>query len=202
MSKSKATGLWTCLTLACVLLMRSHEALAREYDVDGSADNKVVFISHAPLDDFEGVTNKIDGYVTLNCDSLLAPDSCPGGEFYFEVDLASLDTGIGLRNRHMRENYLETEEYPYAKYKGEIVSIDGGDTYTVRTSGTMSIHGVDREMESICKVNTSASGYHVVVEFNIRLTDFNIEVPSLMFMKINEEIVVKLDFDMRAVDGQ
>ncbi|MBK9304990.1 MAG: YceI family protein [bacterium] len=35
-----------------------------------------------------------------------------------DVDLAALDTGIGLRNRHMRENHLETDRFPQAVFRG------------------------------------------------------------------------------------
>ena len=79
-------------------------------------DNLVRFISQAPIEDFDGVTDRIDGYVLLDGLRFESSAGGPETEFYLEVELASLDTGIGLRNRHMRENYLEVEEYPYATF--------------------------------------------------------------------------------------
>ena len=37
--------------------------VAGEYHVDKERENQVKFISDAPLEDFEGVTDKIDGYI-------------------------------------------------------------------------------------------------------------------------------------------
>ncbi len=176
---------------------------AGEYQVDRAADNKVVFVSDAPLDDFEGTTGKIDGYVLFDGDALSPDLDLDSSEVYFEVDLGSLDTGIGLRNRHMCENYLETEQYPYATFKGKLVSIDscGADSCTVRSSGTMSIHGVDKPVEIVCTVVPLKDGYRVASDFTVRLPDYEIEVPSLMFMKINEEIALHLDFALKKIEA-
>ena len=93
--------------------------LSAEYQVDHSRENVVKFISHAPMDDFEGVTDKIDGYIYWEGDNLLNKS-----DMYFEVDLNSIDTGIGLRNRHMRDNYLETDQYPYTHFKGTLTKAE------------------------------------------------------------------------------
>ena len=37
-----------------------------------------------------------------------------GSVVKFTVPLASLETGIGLRDRHMREKYLQVDKYPDA----------------------------------------------------------------------------------------
>ena len=36
--------------------------------------------------------------------------------------------------------------------------------------------------------------YHVQSEFNVKLTDYNIKVPKLMFMKLNEIIRLEIEF--------
>lgn len=67
------------------------------------------------------------------------------------VDLASLDTGIGLRNRHMRENHLHTDEFPEAVFSGsmawpaEIPSMEPGVEVELEFSGRLELHGVTRE---------------------------------------------------------
>lgn len=196
------------LTTMCAVLLSclslAPATLSREYNVDRAAKNNVTFVSDAPIEDFDGVTDAIDGYVILNCHELDQGDSCVGGEFYFEVDLASLDTGIGLRNRHMRENYLETDDYPYASYSGTVERIvhNVDRDFTVYVSGVMSIHGVDKEMEIHSRVVPGGLGLNVQTEFTVSLTDFDIEVPSLMFMKISEEIALKLNFFVEPVEAR
>lgn len=177
---------------------------AAEYHVDRQAKNEVIFVSDAPLDDFEGVTDRIDGYVILPEDSLTPAGKADGSRWHLEVDLADLDTGIGLRNRHMRENYLHTDRYPYAIYSGTGIRVItcAGDSCDARTAGSMDIHGVKKPMEISCTITTVPDGYRVTSAFTLLLPDFNIEVPSLMFMKISEEIKVRLDFTVKKVNEQ
>lgn len=188
---------WVLVGVAA-LLAATPPASAQEYHVDLDADNRVTFISRASIEEFEGVTDKIDGYVLLDGPELTPETGGDDMAFYLEVDLASLDTGIGLRNRHMRENYLEVEEYPYAAYDGRIVRVGrtSGGAYQVVGRGTMSIHGVDREMEIPCEVMPDGEGYRADCSFQVRLSDFDIEIPKVMFLKLANEIRLRLDFRM------
>jgi len=162
-----------------------------EYQVDKSKQNLVKFISNAPIEDFEGVTSKIDGYLAIDESDLLK-----NSNLYFEVDLRTLDTGIGLRNRHMRENYLHTDKYPYTNFKGNIIySEKVSDTeQKVTVDGTMYIHGKTKPMKINGNLFKTESGYRVKAYFEVKLTDYNIEVPKLMFMKISENMKLALDF--------
>ncbi|MBU2652562.1 MAG: hypothetical protein KKA81_16680, partial [Bacteroidetes bacterium] len=62
--------------------------------------------------------------------------------------------------------------------------------------GTMSIHGIKKSLEIDCTVIRQKDGYRVRSDFSVRLPDYKIEVPSLMFMKINEKIALHLDFGL------
>jgi polyisoprenoid-binding protein YceI len=194
-------GSFSAIILSLFILHPAVDGFAEEYHVDREETNTVKFISDAPFEDFEGVTDKIDGYVLWN-GTKLSPDSdYSNREFYFEVELASLDTGIGLRNRHMRENYLETDTYPYVSFKGKLtsVAVDSADDYSITGAGIFSLHGFDREISIIANVFNDENGIKVQSEFDIKLSDYNIEIPSLMFLKINETIHLILDFHLKKV---
>lgn len=191
------------LLLAAVAL-KPGESLAQEYHVDRSRDNRVVFISHAPFDDFEGVTDLIDGYVYWEGDGLTEGSDYSNSELYFEVELDDLDTGLRLRNRQMRNNYLETDEYPYATYSAVIQRVErtGDAEYTVHASGSFGIHGVERPVELSCIVNPDRDGYRVRCGFEVILSDYNIERPSLMFLKLSETIRLELDYYVIRVESE
>lgn len=177
---------------------------AQEFQVDLSAQRTVRFISRTSIDEFEGVTEKIDGYVLIDGPELTTEVGGDDTELYLEVDLASIDTGIGLRNRHMRDNYLEVEQYPFASYRGSIVSVarGPGDAFRVTTRGEMAIHGVTRPMEIPCNVTSEGRRYRVRCSFQVLLSDHQIEIPSIMFLKLANEIRLELDFAMAPVgDG-
>ncbi len=168
-----------------------------EYHVDTKAKNVVKFISDAPVEDFEGVTKKIDGYLKYNGASLTE-----NSEIYFEVDLRTLDTGIGLRNRHMREEYLHTDKYPYAKFSGRIESVrDAGSNKIATVKGSMDIHGVKKPMDVKATLAPEGSGLRSKVSFEVKLTDHKIEVPKFMFLKIDEVMQLELDIQLKKVKG-
>lgn len=179
-------------------------AAAQEYQVDLGKSRSVRFVSDAPFEDFEGITERIDGYVLLEEGSLRAGDAVAGGELYFEVDLASLDSGIGLRDRHMRENYLETERFPYARYSAEIegARVDSGGGWIVNASGTFQVHGVGRPLSVECLVSPAGGGYRMRCEFQVRLPEHDIEIPSLMFLKISEVVELAVDFHVSPAAGE
>ena len=189
---------FVCLLIVPLLVLLPFSTLhaqKTEYHVDRSAKNVVKFISDAPVEDFEGVTNKIDGYLVHQGDDLTA-----GSDLYFEVDLRTLDTGIGLRNRHMREDYLHTDKFPHAKFSGRIVEAtpSGGKT-DVKVRGTMDIHGVKRPMEVKGSISGGGERLRVRATFDVKLTDHKIEVPQFMFLKIDENMELVVDFTLNNV---
>lgn len=171
----------------------------QEFHVDLDADNTVLFISSASIEVVEGRTDRIDGYVVLDGERVEPGEPSGPTGFYLEVDLASLDTGLGLRNRHMRNNYLEVKEFPYAFFEGTIQDVEGlgGERLRVWGVGTMEIHGVSRDMRIPCDLSPEADGYRTHCSFEVLLSDFDITIPKIMFLKLANEIRLELDFTVR-----
>jgi len=187
------------LILVGLLFQPGATTSAAEYHLNRDKTNLVKFISEAPIEDFEGVTDKIDGYVLWEGAGFGADSNFTNSEIYFEVELAGLDTGIGLRNRHMRDNYLETDLFPYAFYHGKITNVvlDSVNYYTITSEGIFSVHGVERALSISALVSTTDTDLRVYCEFDLNLTDYNIDIPSLMFLKINETIHLFLDYYLK-----
>ena len=90
------------------------DAATLRLEIDPAAkDNEVVFVSKATVESFEGRTREAVGSIEL--DPAALPDSLA---LRVQVDVATLDTGIALRNRHMRENHLHTDRFPHATFTG------------------------------------------------------------------------------------
>lgn len=192
------------LSLGIVAAVAPDAGAAQEFRVDLDQDNRVKFISDAPLEDFEGVTDRIDGFVLLAGEGLGGETDLAKSEFYFEVDLASIDTGIGLRNRHMRNNYLETDRFPYAAFQGRLTELASAqaDDFRAIASGTLTIHGVDRPRDIECSVSPVGPGHRVRCEFTVALSDHEIRIPKLMFMKIDELMRLELEFFLTQSDPE
>lgn len=190
MSKEVLIVIWGMMFLV------AGSATAAEYHVDTTAQRMVKFTSKAPLENFDGTTNRIDGYAVIPFDTLQTGAGYDSSKFYFEVDLNALDTGIGLRNRHMRENYLETDQFPFAQFAGRISDAGREADTAVHLSiaGEMTIHGVKQPKTAAILATRDGSRYHVRGQFPVALPDYKIKVPKLMFMKISDTVQVRLDF--------
>lgn len=172
-----------------------------EWQVDkNAADNKVKFTSKVAGFAFSGVTDRIDGFIYRD----EAPVFATGNRLHFEVDLASFATGIGKRDRDMRQ-VLDTDRWPKAVFKGEIAGHAAVDSsvaaHRLQTKGILSLHGVDRAVE--------VPGTWVVVDegrarvqaaFTLELADHRIEAPSLAaFVKVSQEIALEVAFHLKQV---
>lgn len=172
-------------------------ARAQELDVDTSAAREVRFTSRTQLFHFDGTTHRIDGYVLLTGPRLVAGMPTDSSQLYFEVDLTSLHTGIGMRDRHMDAD-LQVQKHPYAEFKGALtrVAADSAGTFRVTSRGTMSIRGVEKLMTIPCHVSPSGSGYRVHCDFPVLLSDFHVSIPKLMFLKVSNRIHLDVKFSV------
>ncbi len=186
------------LSIALVLLTAT--AQAGEWHVDAEhADNRVLFTSEVVALSFDGVTRKIDGYTYWEGEALFEQKS----QFFFEVDMASFDTGIGKRDRDMRE-VLGTRKWPKAHFEGAIATVapdtSAPHSYTALAKGIFSLHGVKRPVEMPVAITVGDTHSTIAADFAIRLQDYGIEAPSLAaFIKVSEMVDVSVHFRMRHI---
>jgi len=139
----------------------------------------VEFKSSAPLLTFKGTSNHLTGLIDLDQNLV---------DFY--VDLTTLDTGINLRNRHMRNSYLETDKFPFAEFTGSMNSIfdpESTGKQEVTVMGAFTIHGVTREMEITGTLERMSDEIELIATWTVLLEDHNIDRPSVIFYELAEE---------------
>lgn len=179
---------WACCFAAFMLSMPL-AARADTFEVFPGTESKVVFTSRAPMETFQGKTNRIEGKIVVDPTSL--GDSVTVD---FAVDLASLDTGINKRNEHMRKNHLETDKYPKAVFTGATVldpktaHLEPGKTVPIDIEGTFTLHGVSRRLRTTVEVgyvaNGGASQLKFRTGFKVKLSDYDIRRPEFLFLKL------------------
>ena len=180
-----------CVIIFCICAT----AYAGEWHVDTRSENLVRFTSEVIVLTFDGVTDQIDGYLYWEGDAVFGKNN----QLHFEVTLNALDTGIGKRDRDMRD-VLETDKWPLTTFTGTIADFKIVDTtlttYQVTTTGTFSVHGKQKQLTLPGTISLpSADRMHIQSDFTIRLSDYDIEAPSLAaFVKVSDEVVVHLDF--------
>ncbi len=111
-----------------------------------------------------------------------------------ELDLSALNTGIDLRDEHMKENYLEVNKFPKAKLKidqlfsevpsGALLPTSQNKTF----SGLLELHGKQVPISGEYSINDKNIAE---AEFKIKLTDFDIKIPEYLGIKVAETVTIK-----------
>ncbi len=113
------------------------------------------------------------------------------------VPLSPLTTGIELRDRHMREKYLEVGKYPTAELRVPKASIHlpaGGQTSSGDAVGTMKLHGRTNSVPFHYEAKRNGSAYVVRGSVRVNMKAFGIEVPSYMGVTVKPDVHVSVAF--------
>jgi polyisoprenoid-binding protein YceI len=191
--------------LLCASLAERVSAAPTSFEIKSGTPSLVVFDSKSTMESFQGKTHNVTG--TIRADTGNLADSV---DVNVTVDLASLDTGISLRNKHMREDHLETDKYPNAVFHGRKLldpsapSLTPGQTVTFRIAGDFTLHGVTRAIEVPVTVSMGADGASINIKggFPVTLADYKISRPKFLVMRLGETQKVSLDLSAVRQAGQ
>lgn len=135
---------------------------------------------------FEAKTQAVTGEVSLAADQ---PSSLGGA---LSVDLRTLTTGIAMRDRHMKDNYLEVANGPdFEKATIEDIKIEKLDGKTT-FNATLVLHGERRPVTGTATLERKDGGYKVQAEFPVRVSEYKIAKPSYLGVGVQDEIRIKI----------
>lgn len=149
----------------------------------------VSFFSKAPLENISAENNQVMSVLNQQT-----------GDLQFSVIIKSFKFKKALMEEHFNENYLESNKYPKASFKGVIADINKVDflkdgVYPVTVSGELNMHGISNKVSAsgtIAIKNGTANGSS---KFNIKLADYNIAIPKLVKDNISETIEISVNCD-------
>ena len=124
-----------------------------------------------------------------------------GKQLQVLVDLRNLDTGIGLRDKHMRDKYLGVGSTPTATLtvnRADLQFPAVGASATGDAPGKLNLHGVTKDVKLHYSTSNTAGVYNVKGNFTIDMTDYQIEVPSYLGVTVKPGVDVTANFS--AVD--
>lgn len=118
------------------------------------------------------------------------------------VPVASLRTGIKLRDEHMRKYIFQTEdgELPDVRFsaeKAECTQAVGSGAYVCPASGILTIRGTARPFAIELKVTRSGEGFRVSGDGKVTLSAYGIERPSQFGVKTDDEVRIHLELSAR-----
>lgn len=163
------------------------DTYAQKYRLSSS---EVSFFSEAPMEDIEA----------HNADSRSIFDAATG-DIAFVVPIKGFEFEKSLMQEHFNENYLESDKYPNAKFEGTLEGYEAAKTeQQVTARGEMTIHGVTHQIEVPGTVKKDGSGLSMRATFPIKLEDYDIDIPKVVFYNIAEEVEVSVNFQYQTND--
>jgi polyisoprenoid-binding protein YceI len=142
---------------------------------------------------FDAKTTALRGSVTASA------SHSPAFEGSLAVDLRTLDTGISLRNEHLRGKYLEVDKAPgFDKAILSEIDLkglnpdapDGKGAFT----GSLMLHGVKKTVTGPVEVRKAGTSLRVKASFPVNLSDYNIPEPRYLGIGVKNTVQVEVAF--------
>jgi polyisoprenoid-binding protein YceI len=124
------------------------------------------------------------------------------GMFVFKVLMKSFEFEKALMQEHFNENYVESDQFPNASFKGQIennsdIDISNNAEVRVTVKGKLTIHGVTKEIEEEGVLKIEGDLINATSTFNVKPADFDIKIPGAVVKNIAEEIEVRVDVKLK-----
>ncbi len=172
------------LLLLAILLFTGFSIQKGKYS---TTSGKISFYSSAPLENIEGLNSKVS--------SILDTES---GGIVFSMMIKDFVFDKSLMQEHFNENYMESEKYPKSTFKGKIanfseVNFDQNGKYNVTIEGDLLIHNVTKSVKATGTLEIKDGKIFAKAKFPVKLNDYKVEIPKLVFQNIAETVDVTVD---------
>ena len=147
-----------------------------------TTSGEVSFFSKTPMEDIEALNKNVSSIINTATN-----------EVAVQMRITNFVFPNKLMQEHFNENYLESEKFPSATFKGKIkesVDLTVPGTYPISAVGSATIHGVTRPIELKGTIVSTGSSLALTCQFDVKLVDYKIDIPKIVFAKIAEVIKV------------
>lgn len=146
------------------------------------------FFSTTPLEDIEATSKEATSVFNTQT-----------GELIVSMPIKSFQFSKKLMQEHFNENYMESDKYPKADFKGKILDLKSFDlskdgTYAVKVVGELSIHGVKKNRTIDASFTVKGGVVTAYSKFKVVLEDHKVERPQIVWEKIAEVVDVDVNF--------
>ncbi len=151
------------------------------------------FHSSAPLEDIEAENYRVQAVLNNST-----------GEINVRMRIEDFQFPRALMQKHFNEKYMESHIYPEAGFSG---FIEGFDTFSddeipgeVTVKGSLTIHGVTREVGIAGSIERDGPHYVCTAVFQVRVEDYDIRIPRMFIRNIAEVVDVTVNLKLAPVN--
>ncbi len=146
------------------------------------SDSEIRYHGIHPLHEWTGISTSASGKVSYDQSTNL-------GAITVSVPLNSFDSRVYARDSNML-TYTEAIDFPLVTFKSDNASIKQDSLYV---NGQLTFHGITKDISVVASI-TRQNGFQVNGEFSINLSDYNVQRPTLLFIKIDDKIRIDYEF--------
>lgn len=174
------------LSLSLFLLCHMAIAQSKFFTRNGS----ISFFSKTPMENIEAVNKQSSAIYDTEKGEVAVSAQMKG----FEFEKATMQ-------EHFNENYVESDKFPSATFKGIIKDYDksafkAGEEKQVVIEGDLTMHGVTKHISTTARITWGTGKIDAATEFSVKVADFNIKIPGAVIDNIAESILVKVDLHL------
>jgi polyisoprenoid-binding protein YceI len=168
--------------LCCFLFITISNSQERFLTKNGAIN----FYSKAPMEDITADNNQVLSIVDAG-----------KGKMAISILMKSFLFEKALMQEHFNENYVESDKYPKATFKGDILGFYSVNETTSKkqVKGVLTIHGVSKEITIEANMTKKDDIFLVEGDFMVNLEDFKVKIPAIVAKKIAKEIKVTFEFN-------
>ncbi|PRX57913.1 YceI family protein [Flagellimonas meridianipacifica] len=105
-----------------------------------------------------------------------------------------------LMQEHFNENYIESDTYPKATFKGKLIDFDASKLSEtpsqVSVDGKMKLHGKEKDIRTDLLIYKKDDSIVMEGGFKVKPEDFDISIPKIVRNKIAKEVLVQINFNL------
>jgi hypothetical protein len=166
------------------ILLLSLNLSAQKYS---TKNGYVGFYSHTPMEDVKAGNNQVASILDAST-----------GDMVFQILNKSFVFDKALMQEHFNENYMESEKFPKATFKGKIADISNVNfakpgVYNVTVAGEMNMHGVAKPFSTTGTIEVIADGIVAKSKFTVKPEDYGIVIPGVVREKIANEMEITVN---------
>lgn len=123
-----------------------------------------------------------------------------GNDVTVVVPLGQLSTGIALRDKHMKEEYLETQKYPSAELKvsrADFKPPSSGAAAQSEIKATLRLHGQEKPLVVNYQTKPVQGGYEIAGSFRLSMADYGIAVPVYLGVTVKPDVEIAASFKVK-----
>ena len=146
---------------------------------------------------FDGSKESFEPIKAINNNSVSIIDT-ENGNIAALIYIKDFEFRLGLMQEHFNENYMYSSKFPKSTFEGVIQNFNFEKLENNYTNfiieGEIEIKVVKKNLSTVARIKKTDDGIDLNTSFNIKLSDYKIKIPRLVFKKIDENVVVNLNY--------